>query len=234
MNINAKLPQDANNNPFNRAMGVPVCCNNKKVGSQNFFRDMIDLPVGRVFNGIMIENPSSTARLQIAIGDDFADVTCIDVLAQGLVTFDQQTFGAFQDESASIQLATKLRAKLSVASGALAEATLTYTGNPNNGNTFELNGVTYEFSDDASVTPGRIKIAIEASADDTYDNVVTVINETDPNVYATRSGSVVTIQSQYGGTDGNAMNLTINVVNNATETNFSGGSGGVTPIIHIW
>lgn len=233
MNINAKLPQDANNNTFNRAMGVPICCNDKIVSSANYFRDMIDLPLGRVFNGIMIENPSNVSRLQIAIGDDFADTVCIDLLPQGLVTFDQQTFGAFQDEDAGIPMSTKLRAKLSALEGVLATADITYSGQPANGETFTMNSIVYEFSSDASVTPGRIKIDIGASADDTYDNLVTVVNQTDPNVYASRALTVVTLESQFGGTDGNAMSITGSITNGVIS-NFSGGSGGVTPIIHIW
>lgn len=232
-NINAKLPQDANNNPFNRAMGIPLCCNNKIVGSGSFFRDMIEFPVGRVFNGIMIQNPSNTDRLQIAIGDDFADQVCIDLIPQGLVTFDQQTFGAFQDEAAGIQLSTKLRAKLTALNGVLASATIAYTGQPTNAQTFEMNGITYEFSNDASVSPGRVKINILGSADDTYDGLVNIVNETDPNVYASRSGGTVTFESQYGGTDGNAMSLT-GTIANASILSFAGGSGGITPIIHLW
>lgn len=233
MNINAKLPQDANNNPFNRAMGVPICCNDKIVGSHNFFRDMINFDPGRVFNGIMIENPSNTARLQIAIGGDFADQICIDLMPQGLVTFDQQTFGSFQDESAGVPMTTKLRAKLSTPIGVLATADITYSGQPVNGETFVMNGITYEFSSDASVQPGRIKVDIGASADDTYDNAVDAVNESDPNVYADRTGPVVTMQSQFGGTDGNSMSITGSITD-ATINNFSGGSGGVTPVIHIW
>lgn len=233
MNINAKLPQDANNNPFHRAMGIPICCNNKIVGSGSYFRDMINFPIGRVFNGIMVQNPSNTNRLQIAIGDDFADQVCIDLLPQGLVTFDQQTFGAFEDESAGIQMSTKLRAKLSALEGVLAAGDITYSGQPNNGQTFTMNGVTYEFSSDASVAPGRVKIDIGASADDTYDYLVAVVNQTDPNVLASRLLTVVTLQSQYGGTDGNAMTIS-GTIANAVITGFSGGSGGITPIIHIW
>lgn len=232
-NVNAKLPQDANNNPFNRAMGIPLCCNNKIVGSPDYFRDMIDFPVGRVFNGIMIENTSSSARLQIAIGDDFANQVCMDILPQGLVTFDQQTFGSFQDESADIAMSTKLRAKLSVLAGVLATGDITYSGQPTNGESFTMNGIVYEFSSDASVVPGRIKIDIGGSANATYDNLVTVVNDSDPNVVAVRALTVVTFTSSYGGTDGNAMTLTGSVTN-AVLTGFSGGSGGVTPIIHIW
>lgn len=181
----------------------------------------------------MIENPSNVARLQIAIGDDFANQICIDVLPQGLVTFDQQTFGSFQDESASIEMATKLRAKLSSASGALAAADITYSGQPTNGQTFTMNGIVYEFSNDASVSPGRIKIDIGASANATYDNLVDAVNDSDPNVFAVRTLTVVDITSNYGGTDGNAMSIT-GTIANAVITNFAGGSGGVTPIIHIW
>lgn len=232
-NINAKLPQDANNNPFNRAMGIPIVCNNKKLTAAAYFRDMIEFPVGRVFNGIMVENPSNVSRLQIAIGDDFANQICIDLLPQGLVTFDGQTFGAFQDESAAIEMSTKLRAKLSTIEGVLAQADITYSGQPANGETFVMNGVTYEFASDASVVPGRIKIDIGASADLTYDNAATVLNQTDPNVYVERLINVLTITSTYGGSDGNAMTLSGSITN-AAITSFAGGSGGVTPIIHIW
>ena len=119
MNLNPKLPQDANNNPYNRSMGVPVCCNDKALGSATDFRDMIAFPPGRVFYGVMVENPSPSTRIEIAIGDDFADQVCMSILPQGLVTFDNQTFGAYLDEDNG-DIQTKLRAKLSAASGTVS------------------------------------------------------------------------------------------------------------------
>lgn len=236
MNVNARLPQDANNNPFNRAMGVPICCRSKILGSGTYFRDMIDLPLNRVFTGIMIENPSSTLRLQIAIGDDFANDICIDLLPGGLATFDAQTFGAFEDEDASIQMSTKLRAKLSGNSGALATANFAFSGQPSNGEYLTLNGITYEFSSDQSVAAGRIKVDIGVSLAATMTNFAAMVNASDPNIVALAAAAQTDFTSIFGGTDGDAMTLDAGTVSAATASGatFSGGSGGVTPIIHIW
>jgi hypothetical protein len=235
-NVNAKLPQDANNSPFNRAMGIPLCCRSKILGSGTYFRDMIDFPVGRVFNGMMVENPSTTLRIQIAIGDDFADDICIDLLPNGLVTFDAQTFGAFEDEAASIQMATKLRAKLSGNSGVLATANFAFSGQPLNSEYVVLNGVTYEFSSDMSVTVGRIKVDIGAALSNTMTNFAAAVNSSDPNIVAVAAAAQTDFTSIFGGTDGNAMAINAGTASTATASGatFSGGSGGVTPIIHIW
>lgn len=236
MNVNAKLPQDANNNAFNRAMGIPLCCRNKILGSGSYFRDMIDLPVGRVFNGFSIENPSSTIRIQLAIGDDFADDICVDLMPNGLMSFDNQTFGAFEDESATIQVSTKVRAKLSANSGVLATANMAFAGQPGDGETCEIDGVTYEFSSDQSAEPGRIKVVIGASLAATIINFAAAVNGNDPNVIASPAATQLDLTSAFGGTDGNAMTLDAGTVSNITASgaNFSGGSGGITPIIHIW
>lgn len=236
MNVNAKLPQDANNNAFNRAMGIPICCRSKILGSSSYFRDMIDLPVGRVFNGISVENQSNATRIHIAIGDDFASSICVDVMAYGLTSFDAQTFGAFEDESATIQMSTKVRAKLSVDSGVLATANLAFAGQPLDAEYCDINGITYEFSSDQSASPGRIKVVIGASLAATIVNFAAAVNGSDPNVIAVPAAAQLDLTSAFGGTDGNAMTLSAGTVTNITASgaNFSGGSGGVTPIIHIW
>ncbi len=235
MNLNPKLPQDANNNPYNRSMGIPICCNNKIVGSAAAFRDMIVFPQGRVFFGIMVENPSSTARLEIAIGDDFADQICMSLLPQGLVTFDNQTFGAYTDEdNGAIQ--TKLRAKLSTGAGTLASGTLTYVSNPTDGQTLVINGITYEWSSDGSTVPGRARVPIGGTASGSYGNLQVAIMNYDPNLTAVNGSGVITITSNFGGTDGNTIGLSAGTTTGATASGatLTGGSGGVTPIIHIW
>lgn len=236
MNVNAKLPQDANNNAFNRAMGIPLCCRSKILGSATYFRDMIDLPVGRVFNGFSIENPSSTSRIHVAIGDDFADDICVDLMPNGLMSFDAQTFGAFEDESATIQMSTKVRAKLGIASGVLAIADMAFAGQPADAEYCDINGITYEFSSDQSVAPGRIKVAVGASLAATIINFAAAVNSNDPNVIAVPAATQLDLTSAFGGTDGNAMTLSAGTVTNITASGatFAGGSGGVTPIIHIW
>ena len=217
-------------------MGIPTCCNNKILGSANEFRDIFNFPESRVFTGIMIENPSTTVRVQVAIGTDFAEDTCIDLLPGGLVTFDGQTFGSFADETAGFQMATKLRAKLSTAVGSLASGTLTFSGQPSDGQILTINGIVYEWSDDASSAPGRVRVEIGATANDSYTNLSTAIANNDPNLTAMLVGSVVTLTSNFGGTDGNAMTLSVGTTSNviASGATFAGGSGGVTPIFHIW
>ena len=236
MNTNPKLPQDANNNPFNRSMGTPVCCTTKIVGSSTQFRDMISLDPGRVYLGIMIENPSLTKRLQIAIGNDWASTTCIDLLPQGLATFDGQTFGFFADESTGIEQSTKLRAKLNAPEGTLATGTFTNSGQPSDAQTILINGIIYEWSADGSVVPGRVRVPILGTAALSYAQLRDRINDNDPNIIASLAGNILTITSNLGGSDGNQIPISIGTTSNvvASAAFLSGGTGGVTPIIHIW
>jgi len=238
------LPKDSSGNSFNRAMGVPLVSDSTILGSATKYVDIFDISQypGRVFHGIMIENPSGVARVELGFTDAFGTDKSISIGPQALFTFDQQTFGSgFNDKSIAKEV-TRIRAKLSLAVGVLATGTIDYSisGQPVNAMTVEINGTVYEFAGDASADPGRVRVDIGVDADASYTNLINAINAFDQSVTASIDTGldVVTITSNYGGTMGNAIAINDGGVNPTGATfsgaTLAGGSGGVTPIIHIW
>ena len=58
-----------------------------------------------------------------------------------------------------------------------SRVTLTLSDQPANGDTVQLDGHIYEFSDDANVGTGNIPIIIESSLNDTADNFAFALSE---------------------------------------------------------
>jgi predicted heme/steroid binding protein len=153
------------------------------------------------------------------------------------MAFDGQTFGAFFDEVANLNISSRVRAILSSATGTLASGTITYAANPTDNLYLTINGKVYKFSSDMSVPDGEYKVDIKATADLSWSELVTVINATDTEIRASidTGTDVVTITAIAGGTEGDAITM----VDGDTGETFSGatlgsGAGGVTPTIHIW
>lgn len=230
------LPKDAQGQAINRSMGVPRVCRDRILGSATKFIDLFELDGDRVYHGIAIENRSTTARLLIAIGEEFVQTPCIDVPPLGLFVFDHQSFGGAFDVTTSMARHDRVRGRLSVASGVLATGTIAYVNNPSDGHTVVINGITYEFSSDASAQSGRVYVAIGATADDSFENLADAIEDNDQDLSAAAAAGTLTLTSNLGGTDGNAITMVNGSLVGATFSGgtLSGGSGGETPIIHIW
>lgn len=239
-----QLPVDATGKHINRAMGVPLLSYQKYLGSAIKAVDLIDLDTDsrqdRVFNGIHVRNPGAGATVYILLTDAFGTDVAIACPPQTNLAFDGQCFGpGVLDETLGKKI-TKVRGLLSVATGVLASGTIDYSGsgNPADGNQFDVNGVTYEFHNDGSVSSDSVvPVAIGLSADASWTNAIAAINGYDQGVTATiNTGTdIVTITSNYGGTTGNAIAIA-DVSTGATFSGatLAGGSGGVLPIIHIW
>jgi hypothetical protein len=232
----SNIPKDAQGAAFHRAMGVPRCSRTKILGSATKFIDIFDLTGDRVYTGISIQNPSTTARILIAIGEEFDEEVCIDVPPLGLYAFDNQSFGGMYDASSGLARQDKVRAKLDTLVGVLASGTIAYVNNPSDGQTVVINGRTYEFSSDSSAQSGRIYVPIGVSANDSFDNLADKIEDNDQALSAAASAGTLTLTSNLGGTDGNAITMVNGSLVGATFSGgtLAGGSGGVTPIIHIW
>ena len=106
------------------------------------------------------------------------------------------------------------------------------------GQTVDVGGTIYEFSDDESVPDGRRYVAIGASEDDSWNNFAAAVTSFDQNVRASNNpgANTVTIESNYGGDYGDGYV----VADGPTPTgatfsgNLAGGSGGVAVLVHIW
>lgn len=211
-----QLPVDATGKHINRAMGVPLLSYLKSLGSATYPVDLIDLDTDdrkdRVFNGIHVRNPSAAATVYVCLTDAFGSEVAIACPPQTNLAFDAQSFGpGILDETLGKKI-TKVRALLSVAVGVLATGTIDYSGsgNPTDGQQFTLNGVTYEFHSDMSVSSDSVvPIAIGASADITWTSARDAINTQEQAVRASiNTGTdILTITSNYGGTTGNAIAL---------------------------
>jgi hypothetical protein len=252
-----RLPQDANSDVIDRAMGMPILADGAIIGQptkrlilgrSDVFVDIFDLtqpPVQtRMFVGIHVANNSAASEIQIVGGE--AGVTSVhgDIIVptQSFYTFDKMTFGSGARDFTKDVRVNVLRARLSAAAGVDASATIIYTvpGQPADQDTLTIHDKIYEFSNDESKQPGNnVLVAIGGSADATWTNLTNAINA---NEQAVRASIVVgtdtiTIESNYGGTLGNG----IVVADGTTGATFSGnlgsvavGTGGVQPLIHIW
>jgi hypothetical protein len=206
------------------------------LGSDTEFVHIFDLQApaskNRMFIGIHVFNPSSTARIEIVGGaaDEVGPPHDIVIPPLTFLTFDLMTFGiGARDLSKGIRI-DYIRAKLNLAAGVLGSATIDYSGSgqPSDGELVNVNGKVYEFSDDQSKVPANdFRVDIGASADITWTALdVTIDTGLD----------IVTLTSNYGGVLGNDIPIS----DGATPTgavfsgNTAGGSGGVQPTIHIW
>lgn len=241
--IVGQIPKDASGVAFDRAMGIPIVKDSIILGSAAKWVDIYDLSSHtlRAFIGMMIYNPSATVTLKLALTDPMGSDHCITVGPQQLMVFDDLSFGPGFSDIVLGKAVSRIRGKLSTLTGVLGSMTITYAANPSNGKCVKLNGTVYEFSSDLSVTPGRVKVDIGVSADATWSNLVTAVNAYDQSLTLSidTGTNVVTVTSNYGGNstlatvdgDEGGSNTTGETFSGATT---SGGSGGVTPVMHIW
>lgn len=246
--IVGQIPKDASGVAFERAMAVPIVKDSIVLGSSSKWVDIYDLTAWayRAFIGISIYNPDNTKKIKVALTDEFGTDHCITVQESGMFTLDNQSFGpGFSDESLGKAI-TRIRAKLSADSGTFSSMTIDYDNGgapiqPTNGMCVKINGIVYEFSDDASVAPGRQKVVIGANADASWTALKDKINAVEQSVTVTidTGTNILTVTSNYGGAsaiatlDGDeaAANTTGAVFSGAAT---SGGANGITPIFHIW
>ena len=237
------MPVDSRGNVISGGMGVPLVAE-PTLQSATKWIDIFDLSGAayrtRTFSGIAIRNPSASTTVEIAIGGAFYATKCIVCGTQEFFVIDDLMFGPAAIDDTSGVYGTHVRAKLGTAQGTAYTATITYTPNPTNGQSFNVNGYIYEFSDDGSLanpSSGNIIVAIAATADLTWTAAVAAINATDQAVTATINvgTNVVTITSNAGGTVADAI-VTVDVDTAAvfSAATLGGGSGGVAAVIHIW
>lgn len=196
------VPTDARGNPVDRAMGLPVCVDDKYLGSGTKYVDIIDFAnyEGRAFTGIHIRNPDNALSIHVAIGDDFTTEKCLSIPPSSNMVFDEQLFGHSQGHK-------KLRAKISSNSGTLASATINYdavggitaqqqliefSNVPTAGTlTIDYNGDTgdIDFSDNAAAVQTAIRAihadlaAITVAGDFTAGFTVTMTGVVDPEMF---------------------------------------------------
>lgn len=237
-NRKVSVPKDSSGQPMHRALGVPILVDDKILTDQ--WVNVINLQstdANRVYVGLSVENPSASARVEIAFNNAITgDVRSISVQPQSSMAFDNLTFGpGVKDDTTGIE-ADYIRAKLSVASGTRATGAITYAANPADGQTVLIGDNVYEFCSDRSVSPGRIAVDIGASADLSWTALKDAVNANEQSCEASinTGTNVLTITSKYSGASA------IVVQDGTTGATFpggnvtSGGSGGIAPIFHIW
>jgi hypothetical protein len=240
-----QIPVDANSNPLNRSMGIPLTVV-RKLTSSTQWCDVFDLSDygPRVFIGLMAQNPSATLKVQLSfdeepVGDEEAAIT---VLSQGTIAVDNLTFGPGVNDFTYGTRVMRLRGRLLGGStGTLSSATITYSGtNVTDGMQVQINGTTYEFSADLSAAGGVIAVALGANADASWTALAAAVNAQDGNVYCTLNTgtNVFTVSATKGGTDGDGVVVADGAGGAATGATFSGnttgGAGGVELTINIW
>lgn len=242
----ADLPKDVSGHPIQRGQGIPIATPNAfRLGSATDYLDVFDLTPSkfqkRSFDGIMIHNPSSGSRIILSLGGASDTDEDIIVRPQSTVTLEGMMFGPLTVDEVKDKRVTHVRAILDVAQGTPASATIDYSGSgqPSDQETVDINGLTYEFSDDQSKDPANdVLVNIGASADDSWTNLVNAIIANDRDITSSidTGTDIVTLTAIRGGTYGNG--LTVADGSNPTGATFSGnltgGVGGVGAIIHIW
>lgn len=239
------LPKDSRNDVINRAMGVPIPSAEGLLLGPDRFATIFDLTVeamfARVFIGLSIQNPSTSASIILSIAEPFSQQRDIVCPPNQFFTFDNLTFGPGIIDDTTGKRCNAVRAKLSFAQGVDSSATIDYSGsgNPTDGMLIEVDGKVFEFSDDLSKDPVHdALIPLGATADDSWTYACNVINNTIQGVTATidTGTDIVTISSNYGGAFGDGVVIQDgSVPTGATFSgNTTGGSGGVPAIFHIW
>lgn len=240
-------PVDQRGNPIHRSMGLPIVQKDIKLGNATYYVPIFDLTGDsyktRVFGGISIENPSASSKIILASNDLLLPAGMTDFLEVGtqqFFTLDNLQFGPGIIDDTSEKRTTVIYAKLDIAQGTPASGTIDYSvsGQPSDENTIEINGIIYEFSDDESKDPNNSQIvAIGASADDTWTNLVNKVNAVDPGCRLSidTATDIVTVTAVYGGDYGQIINLNDGGTGaTLSGASLSGGSGGVLPTFHIW
>lgn len=238
-------PTDSKGNVVERSMGNPLVVDDKTLHNATEFVDIFDLTAdkyrNRAFTGLAIRNLSASTTIEIAMGEEGASTKNVVAGTQEYFILDDLMFGPNITDESEGNKTTKVRARLGTAQGTAHSATIDYSGpiQPADGDTVNIDGKIFEFSSDGSKAPANdFIVEIGASADDSWTNLVDAIND-DPEkrvVASIDTGTdTVTITSLLGGTIGDAIAIA-DVDTGATfsAATLGGGSGGVTPVFHIW
>lgn len=238
--MSISMPKDSSGRVIARAMGVPILVENKVLGSTNWV-DIVNLEdyPNRVFIGLALINPDSTVKVYLSFSNPGeTDEASVVALEAANITMDLLTYGVAVDDVTRGDKCTRIRAKLDGNVGTPASATITYAGNPTDGQTITIGTQVYEFVDDASTSNNSyVGVAIGGSADTTWQTFVTAVNETDQAVTLTinTGTNVITVTSNYGGTSGDGYVVADGTTGATVSGNLAGGIGtGVTPILMIW
>lgn len=237
-------PIDQRGHLVTRAMGLPIKQDSFYLGSATEFAIVYDLSlakhISRVFTGISVRNPSPASSVILAAISDIGDTPYefLKVGTQQYWTLDNLMYGPGITDESEARNTNYILGRLDVAQGTQATGILTYTGQPADQEFITLMGADYEFSSDSSKQSGsEYIVAIGATANVTYTNLVTAINLSQRHVKAsinTGTGEV-TLTANPGGTSGNTITFSESASNvTASGAVLSGGAGGVLPDIHIW
>jgi hypothetical protein len=200
----------------------------------------------RMFIGIHIFNPSAAQTVQIVGVPDGISPVKPDISCPPLtfLTFDLMTFGIGARDMTKGERIDFIKAKTTNPVGTFSSATIDYSvsAQPATGERINVAGYIFEFADDLSKDPSSdFIVTIGATADDSWNNMASVINSSINEVRASNNPGIdlLTIEANYPG----LMGSDIVVADGATPTGatFSGntgtvavGAGGVEPTIHIW
>lgn len=235
---------DQRGHVITRSMGLPIAFDDIYLGLSDRWAILFDFTdagsQARVFTGISVENPSASSVIQLAQVNALMDtpVQFLSVGVQQFFTLDFLQFGPTITDETEQRVCNYILGKLNVAQGTQASGTLSYAAaNPADGETVTINGIVYQFCDDLSTSnPSYYKVDIGASADASYTNLVNRINLTQRYVYATidTGTDIVTLESNWGGTSGNAITLATTTSATPSGATLSGGTGGVLGSYHVW
>ena len=248
---NVSQPVDASGNVINRAMGVPMVQDAIALVSATTYVDIFDLSgaayKNRVFTGIAVENLDNDKSIHISFDDgDFAsDNSKHMVVGPGnLMTLDSLMFGPGIVDDSTGKRVTKIRAKLSSTEGTQFSGTIDYDNGgspvqPADGDTISIGGIVYEFSNDGSLanpSGSEILEAVWSTVDLSWSNLLAVVNATDQRVVVTinTGTNILTVTSVGASATDDAYAISTAIANVVVSATLGGGSGGVTPIIHIW
>lgn len=238
-------PVDQRSIPIYRAMGLPILQKSVILGDDTNWAILYDLSASkyrtRVFQGLSIENTSQSSRVILAWVEELMDTPnqMLDVGTQQFLTLDYLAFGPGTIDDSEEKRLKYILGRLDVAQGTQATGTIDYSGSgqPADQETVTINGIIYEFSDDASKqSSSDYIVTIGASADDTWTNFVTQLNLTQRYVVGSiNTGTdVVTLTAIEAGTRGDAITMATSGSATLSGATLGGGAGGVTPICHIW
>jgi hypothetical protein len=228
-------------------MGLPILQDQITLCDATKFVDIFDLTaakyINRVFTAIAVQNGSQATTIELAFGVGMANVRQLVVGLSQFFVLDALMFGPNIYDDSTLLNTTKIRARLGTTQGTQASGTITYSGvgNPTDGQSVNVNGQVYEFSNDQSPEiPGSVIVNIAGTKDLTYTALLTAILATDQALQnsAINTGThILTIQSVAGGSPANAITIADGA--SPTGATFSGATlsgavGGYAPVFHIW
>lgn len=118
--------------------------------------------------------------------------------------------------------------------GLAAVGTISYFGQPTDGEIITLDTITFEFDDNVAVGPGNVAVTIGPTMDDSYANLAAIIEATSPMVTASHDEALntCTITARDVGVAGNGIFFGTTITNAHLTPLVGFLAGGVDPVAY--